>query len=148
MTPSKKITDFIKGFEGLRLKAYLPTSADVPTIGYGSTGPDIKLGMTWTQAKADARFAADLARFAGKVAGLLGAAPTTQAQFDALTSFAYNVGYGDGGLKTSTLLRMHKEGDYAGAALQFARWNKQKGKVLAGLTKRRAAEAAVYRGAA
>lgn len=146
MTPSAKIAAFIKGYEGLRLKAYLPTPDDVPTIGYGSTGPDIKLGMTWTQAQADARFAADLAKFAGKVAALIGAVPTTQAQYDALTSFAYNVGYGDGGLKTSTLLRMHKEGDYAGAALQFPRWDKQKGKALAGLTKRRAAEAAIYRG--
>lgn len=146
MTPSAKITTFIKGFEGLRLKAYMPTPNDVPTIGYGSTGPDIKMGMTWTQAQADARFAADLAKFSGKVAALLGTAPTTQSQFDAMVSFAYNVGYGDGGLKTSTLLRMHKEGDYAGAALQFARWNKQAGKVLNGLTTRRAAEAAIYRG--
>lgn len=148
MTPSTKITALIRDYEKCRLKAYMPTADDVPTIGWGSTGPDIKLGMTWTQAQADARFAADLARFAGKVSGLLGAAPTTQAQYDALVSFAYNVGYGDGGLKTSTLLRMHKAGDYVGAALQFARWNKQNGKVLNGLTKRRAAEAAIYRGEA
>lgn len=146
MTPSAKITDFIRDYEKCRLKAYMPTPGDVPTIGWGSTGPDIKLGMVWTQAQADERFAADLARFAGKVTALLGVTPTTPAQFDALVSFAYNVGYGDGGLKTSTLLRMHKEGDYAGAAAQFARWDKQKGRVLNGLTKRRAAEAAIYRG--
>lgn len=148
MTPSARCASFIKGYEKCRLTAYLPTKDDVPTIGWGSTGPDIKLGMTWTQAQADARFAADLARFAANVSTLVGKAPTTQAQFDALVSFAYNVGYGDGGLKTSTLLRLHKAGDYAGAAAQFARWNKQKGKVLNGLTTRRAAEAAMYRGAA
>lgn len=148
MTPSARCASFIKGYEKCRLTAYLPTKDDVPTIGWGSTGPDIKLGMTWTQAQADARFAADLARFAANVSALVGKAPTTQAQFDALVSFAYNVGYGDGGLKTSTLLRLHKAGDYAGAAAQFARWNKQKGKVLNGLTTRRAAEAAMYRGAA
>lgn len=147
MTPSTKIEAFIKGYEKCRLKAYLPTPNDVPTIGWGTTGPDVKLGMVWTQAQADARFAADLARFGGKVSALLGTAPTTQAQFDALVSFAYNVGYGEGGLKTSTLLRMHKAGEYAGAAEQFARWNKQAGRVLNGLTTRRAAEADIYRGA-
>lgn len=148
MTPSAAIEAFIKGYEKCRLKAYMPTADDVPTIGWGSTGPDIKLGTTWTQAQADARFAADLTRFASKVTGLLGTAPTTQSQFDALVSFAYNVGYSDGGLKTSTLLRMHKDGDYEGAANQFQRWNKQAGRVLNGLTKRRSAEADIYRGAA
>ena len=148
MTPSAKIAAFIKGYEKCRLKAYLPTKDDVPTIGFGTTGPDIRLGMKWTQAQADTRFAADLARFSGHVTALLGAATTTQAQFDALVSLAYNIGYGDGGLKTSTLLRMHKEGDHAGACLQFARWNKQAGRVLNGLTTRRTAEADIYRGAA
>jgi len=148
MTPSAKIAAFIRDYEKCRLKAFKPTPNDVWTLGWGATGPDIREGMVWTQAQADARFAADLARFSGKVAALLGAAPTTQAQFDALVSFAYNVGWNDGGLKTSTLLRMHKDGDHEGAALQFARWNKQKGKVLDGLTTRRAAEAAIYRGEA
>lgn len=144
MTPSQKIIDFIKGFEALRLKAYMPTPNDVPTIGYGSTGPDIRLGITWTQQQADERFEADLARFSAGVAKLLGAAPTTQAQFDALTSFAYNVGLE--ALKNSTLLRMHRDGEYENARLQFARWNKQAGKALNGLTRRRAGEAAIYRG--
>lgn len=146
MTPSPKIEAFIKGYERCRLKAYLPTKDDVPTIGWGTTGPDVKMGMVWTQTQADARFAADLARFAGKVTALVDTARTTQAQFDALVSFAYNVGYGEGGLKTSTLLRMHKAGDYASAAEQFGRWNKQAGRVLNGLTTRRTAEAAIYRG--
>lgn len=147
MIPSAKIIAFIRDFEKCRLKAFKPTPNDVWTLGWGATGPDIREGMTWTQAQADARFAADLARFSGKVSGLLGAASTTQAQYDALVSFSYNIGYGDGGLKTSTLLRMHKAGDYAGAALQFSRWDKQAGKSLAGLTRRRAEEAAIYRGA-
>ena len=144
MQPSQKIIDFIKGYEALRLKAYMPTPNDVPTIGYGSTGPDIKLGMTWTQQQADDRFAADLAKFSAGVSKNLGAAPTNQGQFDALTSFAYNVGLE--ALKTSTLLRMHKDGEYENARLQFSRWNKQSGKVLNGLTKRRAGEAAIYKG--
>ena len=148
MKPSAKCEAFIKGYEKCRLKAYMPTKDDVPTIGWGTTGPDVKMGMVWAQAQADARFAADLARFSGKVSSLLGATPTTQAQYDALVSFAYNIGYGEGGLKTSTLLRMHKEGDHTGAAEQFGRWNKQKGRVLNGLTMRRSAEAAMYRGEA
>ncbi|WP_395443551.1 lysozyme [Caulobacter sp. UC70_42] len=144
MTPSAKIIDFIKGYEKCRLTSYLPAPNDVPTIGWGSTGPDIKLGMTCTKAQADDRFAADLAKFSAGVSKLIGAAPTTQGQYDALVSFAYNVGLE--ALKTSTLLRMHKDGECENARLQFARWNKQAGKVLNGLTKRRAGEAAIYRG--
>ena len=69
-----------------------------------------------------------------------------------MVSFAYNVGLDndhDGiaeGLGDSTLLKLHKAGDYVGAANEFAKWNKQKGVVLNGLTRRRAAEAAMYRG--
>lgn len=152
MTPSKTCADFIKEFEKCRLKAYLPTPNDVPTIGWGATGRDIKLGMTWTQAQADDRFARDLAMRAAGVEHLLGGAPTTQGQFDALVSFAYNVGLDDDadtlaeGLGDSTLLRKHKAGDYAGAAAEFAKWNKQKGKVLNGLTRRRQGEANMYKG--
>lgn len=142
MTPSKQCADLVKSFEDCRLTAYMPTPNDVPTIGWGSTGPDIKLGMTWTQQQADDRFAQDLAKFAAGVERAVGTA--TQGQFDGMVSLAYNIGLGNFG--SSTLVKKHKAGDYAGAADQFARWNKQKGKVLNGLTRRRAAEAAMYRG--
>lgn len=152
MTPSKQCADFIKSFEQCRLTAYMPTPRDRPTIGWGTTGPDVRLGMTWSQAHADARFERDLADFAYGVSHLLNGAATTQAQFDALVSFAYNVGLDDDadtkaeGLGDSTLLRKHKAGDFDGAAAQFAAWNKQAGKVLNGLTRRRAAEARMYKG--
>lgn len=146
MTPSPACVAFVKGYEKCRLTAYMPTPQDRPTIGWGTAGPDVKLGMVWTQAQADARFASDFAKFAAGVTKLVGAAPTSQGQFDALTSFAYNCGLD--ALKTSTLLRMHKDGEYENARLQFARWNKQAGRVLNGLTKRRAGEAEIYRGAA
>ncbi len=68
--------------------------------------------------------------------------PLTANQLGALTSFAYNLG--SGALASSTLLKLLNAGDYAGAAAQFARWNKARGKTLAGLTKRRAAEAALF----
>lgn len=133
-------------FEGLKLKAYPdPGSRDGKpwTVGRGSTGPDIGPGTVWTEAQADARFAQDLQKFALGVNELIGSAPTTDNQFSAMCSLAYNIGLG--GFKESTLLRLHKEGDYAGAAAQFQRWNKNDGKEMAGLTRRRAAEATLYR---
>lgn len=146
MTPSPSIEAFIKGFEKLRLKAFLPTPNDVPTIGWGATGSDIRLGMTWTKAQADARFTSDLAKFGAGVSKLVAAFSTTQGQFDALVSLAYNIGLGN--LAKSTVLTRHRAGNHQGAAQAFAMWNKQNGKVLPGLTRRRSAEAAIYRGEA
>lgn len=152
MTPSPRIIVFIKGFEMCRLSAYMPTPHDRPTIGWGTTGNDVRLGMTWTQKQCDERFARDLDDFAAGVNHELHGAQTTQGQFDALLSFAYNVGLDDDadtlaeGLGDSTLLKKHLAGDYVGAAAEFAKWNKQAGVVLAGLTRRRAAEAAIYSG--
>lgn len=146
MTPSKACADLIKSFEGCRFKAYLPTPKDVPTIGYGSTGPDIKMGMTWTQEQADERFMRDLAKFGVGVSRLLGSAPTTQGQYDAMVSLAFNIGLGAFG--SSTLCRFHLAGKSDQAVAQFGRWSKQAGKVLNGLTRRRAAEAKLYAGSA
>ena len=70
--------------------------------------------------------------------------PATQAQFDALVSFAFNLGVGN--LKKSTLLKKFNAGDVQGAALQFKSWNKAGGKVLAGLTRRREAEMKLFLG--
>ena len=132
----------IKSYEQCRLTAYLPTPNDVPTIGWGSTGPDIVMGMTWTQDQCDSRFATDLAKFAAGVEAALDGAQTLPREFGAMVSLAYNIG--TGAFASSTLARKHRAGDTAGAAAQFARWNKQAGRVLAGLTRRRAAEAALY----
>lgn len=145
MTPSIRCADFIKGFEACRLTAFLPTPNDVWTIGWGHTA-GVKRGDVWTQAQADAVFAADLATFSERVMALLGSTPTTQDQFDALVSFAYNEGVGPKGLGGSMLLQLHNARDYAGAAAQFARWSKQAGKTLNGLVRRRAAEAHMYQG--
>jgi GH24 family phage-related lysozyme (muramidase) len=118
------------------------TGGDPWTIGWGTTGADVKQGVVWTQQQCDDRLTADMTSFAAKVAAVLGTTQTSQHQFDALVSFAYNVGVGN--LSSSTLLKLHKAGDFAGAAQQFGRWNKAAGKVLPGLTRRRAAEAALY----
>lgn len=153
MKPSDVCAKNIMKFEGCakkrpdgRYDAYPdPGSGGDPwTIGWGSTGPDIKPGTIWTQAQADTRFAADLAKFATKVDTLLGGTATTQAQFDGMVSLAYNIG--DAAFAKSTLLKRHKLGDYGGAAAQFAAWNRAGGKVMTGLTKRRAAEMKIYQG--
>ena len=100
--------------------------------------------MTITPAESTRLLRADLAKFEAGVNAL--APVTTQGQFDALVSFAFNVGLAN--FKGSTLLKKHNAGDYAGAAAQFPLWNKAAGKVLPGLVKRRAAEAQIYRGQA
>lgn len=134
-------------FEGCELEAYPdPGSKDGKpwTIGWGSTGPGIGPGVVWTQEQADARFEQDLEAFGAKVAKLLGDCPTTAHQMAAMVCLAYNIGVGEGGFKTSTVLRKHKEGDYAGAQQAFGRWIKNDGKVMKGLVRRRAAEAKLY----
>jgi len=139
-----KAVALIREFEGCKLTAYPdPGSGGDPwTIGWGATGAGISKGVVWTQAQADARLLMDVATFANAVTKLVGDALTTDNQSAAMTSLAYNVGVANFG--SSTLLRKHKAGDYAGAAAEFARWNKASGKVMAGLTRRRAAEAALY----
>jgi len=141
LTPSAKCEAFIKGYEKCRLTAYLPTPKDVPTIGWGSTGPDVKLGMRWTQKKADDRFSSDLKLFASAVSSAVNGI-ATQNQFDAMVSLAYNIGRS--AFANSTVARKHRAGDYAGAAEAFKLFNKQKGKVLNGLIKRRQAEKEIY----
>jgi GH24 family phage-related lysozyme (muramidase) len=94
----------------------------------------------WSREQCDARLESDLARYAAEVAKALGDAPTSQPQFDALVSFHYNTG----AIGRATLTRRHCAGDHAGAAREFARWNRAGGRVLPGLTRRRAAEAALY----
>ena len=144
---SKAGLALIKSFEGLSLKAYPDpaTGGEPVTIGYGHTG-GVKLGTVWTQAQADNALADDVSRFADGVAKLIGATPTTQAQFDAMVAFSYNVGLGNFG--SSTLLKKHKAGDYAGAVAEFGKWVNAAGKKMTGLVRRRAAEAALYRGQA
>lgn len=141
-------------FEQCRLEAYPdPGSADGNpwTIGWGHTRPDVHEGLVWTQEQADAAFVADLETFERGVMGLV-KPHLTQGQFDALVCFAYNVGLDIDadtqaeGLGDSTLLRKVNVEDFAGAAAEFAKWNKNDGKVMRGLIRRRAAEKALFEG--
>ncbi|WP_231957951.1 lysozyme [Novosphingobium resinovorum] len=119
-----------------------PGSADGKpwTIGWGSTGTDVKKGVVWTQAQCDARFDVDIVSYVNEVAAFLGSSPTTQNQFDALVSFHYNTGK----ITSSTLGKLHKAGDFAGAQGQFGKWIYNDGKPMTGLKNRRADEAALY----
>lgn len=110
------------------------------TIGWGATGPGIASGTVWTQFECDARLAANLARVAREVAAALGDAPTTSAQFDALASFHYNTG----AIGRAKLTRLHRAGKHAEAAAEFGKWIRARGRRLAGLARRRAAEAALH----
>jgi lysozyme len=133
-------------FEQCKLKAYPDPGSkngEPWTIGWGHTGSDVKPGLVWTQEQADAAFLVDITRFERAVLNVADV-PLTQGQFDALVLFAYNVG--SKALETSTLLRKLNNEDYAGAALEFRRWNKNDGQVMRGLTRRRAAEECLFRG--
>lgn len=117
------------------------TGGDPWTIGWGATGRGIGPGTIWTQQQCDDRLLADLARFEREVTAFIGAAPTSQRQFDAMVSFHYNTG----ALGRSTLLKLHKAGQFTAAAVEFGKWVNAGGKRMQGLVRRRAAEAALYR---
>ncbi|GMM93292.1 lysozyme [Qipengyuania sp. MTN3-11] len=142
--------ELIKSFEGCArvrnddlVEAYPdPGTGGAPwTIGWGATGAGIGPATVWTRERCDARLEEDLERYAAEVIEALDGAPTSQAQFDALVSFHYNTG----AIARATLTRRHRAGDHAGAAGEFARWKHAGGRVLRGLVRRRAAEAALYR---
>lgn len=135
-----KNDELIKKWEALRLKAYLPTKDDKWTIGWGHT-VGVTPGMVITEARAQELFDSDVA-WATKAVNTKVKVGLTQHQFDALTSFVFNIG--ETAFSTSTLLRKLNAGDYEGAAAQFPRWIYQDGKVLNGLVKRRAEEMAYF----
>jgi lysozyme len=138
--------ELIKTFEGLSLKPYL-CSAKVPTIGYGNTfyTNGVKVTMSdapITQEKANEMLKVIADSFALKVSKIVPSG-LTQNQFNALVSFAFNLGVQ--ALTNSTLLRLVKINTNDGnIAKEFLRWNKAGGKVVDGLTKRRIKESSVY----
>lgn len=142
MKLSQRGIDLIKQLEGYSSKAYPdPATGGAPwTIGYGTT-KGVKPGMVITAQQAEKMLRDDVAKFESGVSSLI-TAPTTQGQFDAMVSLAYNIGLGNFG--KSTLLKKHNSRCYTCAADQFRVWNRANGKVMNGLTKRRADERQVY----
>lgn len=137
--------NLVEQFEGIRLKPYLD-SANVPTIGLGTTRyPDGK-AVTMndppiTKKQAYEFLTKHLQADANAVSGMLKVVVNDN-QFAALVSFAYNVGRG--ALASSTLLKKLNSGDVEGAANQFLKWDHAGGVVVAGLTRRRQAERALF----
>ncbi len=134
----------LRDAESCRLSAYPdPGSGGAPwTIGWGATGPDIHPGQRWTQAQADSRLTQDLGHVVVQMTLACGTTPSSGNQFGALCSLAYNIGFGN--FLGSSVLRFHHAREHHKAAAAFAAWDKGSGRVLAGLVRRRAAEAALY----
>lgn len=160
MTTSEQGIDLIQHFEKCFLKAY-QCPAMVWTIGWGTIeypdGRAVKQGNTCTQLEADLYMQTELAQKERGVLGLLGETPISQPQFDALVSFAYNLG--TAALAKSTLLKRILENptnekdiigsdnmsaQFFGKNGQFLRWINVKGKPSLGLIRRRKAEAWLY----
>jgi lysozyme len=141
--------NLIKSFEGCLTKVkggFMPyvCPAGVLTVGWGTTGENgnkIIPGKIWTKEQVDSAFVNDMKVFENAVKRAV-KVPLKQYQFDALVSFTYNCGAGNFG--KSTLLKLVNRQDFAGAAGEFKKWNKGGGKVLAGLTRRRASEALLF----
>lgn len=132
--------DFIKAHEGYELIAYRD-SGGTWTCGYGSTGPDIKDGVVWTQEQADKRLAQDVTKTEVAVLKLLNKRLSDQSTAS-LISFAYNIG--TGALASSHLLQCINNGDYIGAAQQFSRWDHVGKEEVRGLLIRRLSEAVLF----
>ena len=153
--PSQDCLALIKESEGLhrklpsgKIEAY-PDPVGVWTIGYGSifhvdADRPVKKGDVIAKADAERWLEVEVDEKADAV-NTLCKVNLTQGMFDALVSFAYNVGTGDRGLKGSTLLKKLNSKDYEGAAREFDRWIYGDGKVLPGLVIRRNKEEALFR---
>jgi len=156
MKVSKQCIEMIKHHEGVRYKAYrcparlwtigvghviVPNHAKVPFADRLSLELPAEWDRTLSEAEVDEILQKDLARFE---AGVLRLCPDglTQPRFDALVSFAFNVGLGS--LKASTLRAKHNRGYYGAAAEEFLKWSKAGGKVLKGLLNRRQDEKRLY----
>ncbi|MGA0564183.1 lysozyme [Ancylobacter sp. VNQ12] len=146
-TVTPEIVAHVKRFEGCKLFAY-PDPGSVNgepwTIGYGHTSDSflkVRKGMTITQAQADAALEHDLNEVADAVERLV-KVHLTDNQFGALVSFAFNVG--NKAFANSSLLKKLNAGNYDAVPAELARWNKNDGKVMKGLTNRRAAEAGLW----
>lgn len=138
MTLSPTGRAWLKGHEGLSLVAY--RDGNGYSIGYGHHGA--YEGQRITRAEAEALFDRDVALHERAVSQAL-TRPTTQAQFDALVSFSYNVG--SAGMASSTVVREHNQGRPDLAAAAFDLWIKSKGEVAPVLVRRRNLEEQLYR---
>jgi len=143
MNVTQNCVDLVKHFEGFKANAYL-CPANVWTIGYGRTR-NVKEGDIVNEAQAERDLLEELEEFSHQVLHVV-KVELTQNELDALTSWTYNLGVGN--LQSSTLLKKLNSGDKDSVPSEMLRWNKAGGEVLAGLTRRREAEAELWAKAA
>jgi lysozyme len=155
MQPSQWLFDFLKSYEKFRPTAYAATKAEyakgIWTLGWGHT-KNVKEGDTCTRDQAEQWLHADVAEAVHNICQAV-TVKLAQAQFDAVISLTFNAGYGKrdgkkGDIADSTLLAKLNAGDFAGAAAEFPKWDKQAGKEVPGLLTRRLAEQAHFIGTA
>lgn len=145
MKISKKGLDLIKSFEGFRSAPY-KCPAGIPTIGYGTTHYEQR-GVSLDDPHISEETATHLLETQvndtyGKAVNHYARHDITQNQFDALVSFAYNLGVG--ALKSSTLMKKVNQGKMERAAREFLKWDHAGRKRLTGLTRRRKAESQLF----
>jgi lysozyme len=133
---------YIERKEGLRLHAYQDI-AGVWTIGYGHTGPEVGPGVVWTKEQCDEALTVRLGgEFEPAVNAVCGDVPTTQGQFDAMVSLAYNIGAP--GFSRSEVAKLHRQHSYDRAADAFEHWDHVNGRVNEALHQRRVEEGQMY----
>ena len=157
MKVSAETLSLIKHHEGVRMRPYL-CPARLWTVGVGHVlyPEQAKLPVSerlqfalkdedrrvWTASEVDDLLAQDLARFERGVARYCPSSVGHQGRFNALVSFAFNVGLGN--LQRSSLRMKHNRGEFEDAANEFMKWSKAGGKVLKGLVNRRLDEQRLY----
>lgn len=157
MKVSAELIKLVKHHEGVRLRPYR-CPALLWSVGVGHVIDPSHIAVKYeerrtlpipdgwdrslTMGEVDAILSQDLAKFERGVARLCPASTGHQGQFDALVSFAFNVGLGN--LQRSSIRMRYNRGDIEGAADAFLMWTKAAGKVLPGLVKRRNDERALF----
>lgn len=145
MIASQNAYAIIKHYESIRLDSYLDPKG-IATIGWGHTGVDVAHPMSVSAEEANRLLSKDVAFVEKQLYRILSREPESQNQFDAIVSWAFNIGCGRA--SKSTLIRLFNLGDYTGASKEFMRWNscKIKGEivVLKGLNKRRNTERQLF----
>jgi lysozyme len=129
--------NIIKSFEGCKLVGY-PDIKGVPTIGWGHTGPEVYIGLVWTQAQADDALVHDLAE-ATLLLQRYSPGPFAPGALDALTDFVFNEGSGH--YRTSHLMTYVNAQNWSAVKTELLKWEYAGGHVVAGLERRRQAEA-------
>ena len=131
--------------EGYQDKAYIPVPGDVPTIGFGHT-EGVKMGDKTTPVRSLQVLLEEIDSVYAQGVRKCVTAPLYQYEFGAYVSLSYNIGVK--AFCNSTIVKKVNAEDYAGACASISDWNKQGGRVLPGLVKRRAEERAICEGRA